>query len=69
MCFSNRHQSINLQSKPVDWFLLSGTLFVKGLKHKVNTGDISHDLVPFLQFKKHQNTHGGVLVFATLLKV
>ena len=23
--------------------------------------DVLHDLLPFVQFKKHKNTHGGVL--------
>ena len=35
--------------------------------------DLLHDLVPFVQFKKRENTHGGVLLLdlkpATLQKV
>ena len=34
MSLSYRNQSIDLQSKSIDWFLYEGALVVKGLKNK-----------------------------------
>ena len=46
-----RNQSVDLQSQSIDWFIYDG-----------NICDVFCDLVPFVKFKKHENTHGGELL-------
>ena len=39
------------------------TIYIISTTHLFSICDALHDLVPFAQFKKRENTHGGALLF------